>query len=224
MKRVGAFIFEQMTMLDVLAPHQLLGLHPDFELITVAAGTDPITTDTGLKIVPDYSVHSAPEVDIVLTGGAGDVTGPMSNPAVLEWFSKAGENAEWVTSVCSGSLILAEAGLLDGYEATTHWAYLPYLEKHYPEIKVRDERVLQDRNRITAGGVTSGIDFALTFLNTAVGPEAGAFVQLVTQYEPMPPTAFGHPRTAPPELVGAVGQMLAPYAETMDNFFASKAK
>ena len=79
MKRVGAFIFEQMTMLDVLAPHQLLGMHPEFEVVTIAASTDPITTDTGLKIIPDYSVHNAPEVDIVLTGGAGDVTGPMSD-------------------------------------------------------------------------------------------------------------------------------------------------
>lgn len=223
MKRVGAFIFEQMTMLDVLAPHQLLGLHPEFELITVAATRDPITTDTGLKIIPDYSVHDAPEVDIVLTGGAGDVTGPMSDPAVLDWFRKAGENAEWVTSVCSGSLILAEAGLLDGYKAATHWAFMPYFAQ-YPEITPSEDRVCQDRNRITAGGVTAGIDFALTFLNTAVGPEAGAFVQLVTQYDPMPPTNFGHPRTAPPELVGAVGEMLAPYAQSMENFFANKAK
>lgn len=207
----------------MLAPHQLLGFHPEFEVVTIAASTDPITTDTGLKIIPDYSVHNAPDVDIVLTGGAGDVTGPMSNPAVLDWFRKAGENAEWVTSVCSGSLILAEAGLLDGYTATTHWAYLGYLES-YPEIAVVDERVVRDRNRMTAGGVTAGIDFALTFLNTAVGPEAGAFVQLVTQYDPMPPTSCGHPRSAPPELVAAVGEMLAPVAAVIDDFYAAKAK
>lgn len=223
MKRVGAFIFEQMTMLDVLAPHQLLGLHPEFELITVAASKDPITTDTGLKIIPDYSVHDAPEVDIVLTGGAGDVTGPLGDPATLEWFRKAGENAEWVTSVCSGALILAEAGLLDGYEATTHWAYLPYLEAQYPQVKVRDERVLQDRNRITAGGVTSGIDFALTFLTAVAGPEAAGAVQLIVQYQPMPPMGFGHPSSCPPELIGAVGEMLAPYAEGLNAFYAAKA-
>ncbi|MGQ0845592.1 MAG: DJ-1/PfpI family protein [Sporichthyaceae bacterium] len=221
MKRVGAFIYEQMTMLDVLAPHQLLGLHPEFEVVTVAATTDMLTTDTGLKIVPDYSVHNAPDVDIVLVGGAGDVTGPMSDPAVLDWFRKAGERAEWVTSVCTGALILAEAGLLDGYRATTHWAYLPYFA-NYPQVTPLDERVVRDRNRMTAGGVTAGIDFALTFLNETCGPESAGLVQLVVQYEPAPAAPNGHPRTAAPGLVEAAAELVGPMAANMNAFYAGK--
>ncbi|MGQ0466193.1 MAG: DJ-1/PfpI family protein [Sporichthyaceae bacterium] len=223
MRRVGAFIYEQMTMLDVLGPHQLLGVHPEFELVTIAATTDPIKTDTGVTIVPDFSVHNAPDVDIVMTGGAADVSGPMSDPAVMDWFRKAGERAEYVTSVCSGSLILAEAGLLDGYSATTHWAYLPYFA-NYPQITPSPERVVHDRDRITAGGVTSGIDFALTLIAELHGPDAAAAVQLITEYDPAPPFNFGHPRNAPPELIAAVGEMLGPAAVPMDEFFAAKAQ
>jgi transcriptional regulator GlxA family with amidase domain len=221
-KTVGAFIFDQMTMLDVLAPHQLLGIHPEFQVVTIAATPDPIITDTGLKIVPDYSVHNAPDIDVLLTGGAGDMVGPLSNPAVIDWFRKAGEQAEWVTSVCSGSLLLAEAGLLDGYRAATHWAYLPFLA-HYPQVTASDERVVRDRNRITAGGVTSGIDFALTFLTEACGPESAAMIQLITQYEPMPHGPNGHPRTAAPEVVAAVTERFEPLAAGLVAFYAAKA-
>jgi cyclohexyl-isocyanide hydratase len=222
MKTVGAFIFDQMTMLDVLAPHQLLGISPEFRVITVAPTLDPIVTDTGLTIVPDYSVANAPDIDVLLTGGAGDVTGPLSNPEVIAWFRKAGGQAEWVTSVCSGSLFLAEAGLLDGYRAATHWAYLPFLDS-YPQVTVSDERVVRDRNRITAGGVTSGIDFALTFLTEACGPESAAMVQLITQYEPMPPGPNGHPRTAAPEVVSAVTERFQPLAAGLVAFYAAKS-
>jgi transcriptional regulator GlxA family with amidase domain len=222
MKTVGAFIFDQMTMLDVLAPHQLLGLHPEFRVVTIAPTPDPITTDTGLRIVPDHSVHDAPEIDVLLTGGAGDVLGPLTDPDVIDWFRRAGAQAGWVTSVCSGSLFLAEAGLLDGYRAATHWAYLPFLAS-YPQVTVSDERVVRDRNRITAGGVTAGIDFALTFLTEACGPESAAMVQLITQYEPLPPGPNGHPRTAAPEVVSAVTERLEPIAAGLAAFYAAKA-
>jgi transcriptional regulator GlxA family with amidase domain len=222
-KTVGAFIFEQMTMLDVLAPHQLLGLHPEFRVITVAPTSDPITTDTGLTIIPDHSVHDAPHVDVVLTGGGGNVLGPMSDPAVIDWFRNAGEQAEWVTSVCTGSLFLAEAGLLDGYRAATHWAWMPYLAR-YPQITPSDERVVHDRNRITAGGVTAGIDFAFTFLTEACGPQAAALVQLLTQYEPMPPGPNGHPRTAAPELVSTLLDRMQPRTAKMEAFYAAKSQ
>jgi cyclohexyl-isocyanide hydratase len=220
-KTVGTFIFEQMTMLDVLAPHQLLGIHPELRVVTIAPTPDPITTDTGLTIVPDYSIHNAPDVDVLLTGGAGDVLGPLSDPAVIDWFRKAGAQAEWVTSVCSGALFLAEAGLLDGYRAATHWAYLHYLAR-YPQVIASDERVVRDRNRITAGGVTSGIDFALTFLTEACGPESAAMIQLITQYDPMPPGPNGHPRTAAPEVVSAVTERFQPLAAGLDAFYAAK--
>jgi cyclohexyl-isocyanide hydratase len=220
-KRVGAYIYNGMTMLDVLAPHQILGLHPDFEVVTIAATKEPIVTDTGVRILPDHDVTSAPDVDIVLTGGCADPSREMADPAVMEWFRKAGAQAEWVTSVCTGALILAEAGLLDGYRAATHWGYYGYLAR-YPEIIPSDERVVVDRNRMTAGGVTAGIDFAFRFIAETAGPESAAAMQLLAEYDPQPPGPFGNPRSAPPELVAGVAEMVGPMRTGLDAFLAAK--
>lgn len=222
MKRVGAFIWNNMTMLDVLGPHQLLGFQPDFEVFTVAATRDPIVTDTGVTITPDHSVLDAPPVDIVLTGGGADPSREMSDPDVMDWFRKNGENADWVTSVCSGSLILAAAGLLDGYRATTHWSHYDDLAL-WPAIDVvRDQRVVLDRNRMTAGGVTAGIDFALHLITAVSGEESSARTQLLMEYDPAPPTDFGHPRNCPPEMVAGVVEMLRPLRGGLDAFLANQ--
>jgi transcriptional regulator GlxA family with amidase domain len=222
MKRVGAYIYNDMTMLDVLAPHQILGLHPDFEVVTVAATMDPIRTDTGVVITPDFDVHSAPDVDVVLVGGCVDPSPEMADPAVMDWFRKAGEQAQWVTSVCTGALILAEAGLLDGYRAITHWGYVGDLG-HYPQIELTQERVVVDRNRITAGGVTAGIDFAFRLIAETSGAQSAAAMQLLVEYDPQPPGPFGHPRSAPPELIAGVAEMVRPMRSGLDAFLAAKA-
>ena len=149
-KRIGVYIYENMTMLDVFGPMQFLAFVPDVELVTIAVSENPITTDAGIRVTPNYSVANAPDIDILLVGGAGDPSRELADPEVMSWFRKAGERAEYVTSVCTGALFLAEAGLLDGYQATTHWAYLEDLS-HYPIEIVRDARVVRDRNRITGG-------------------------------------------------------------------------
>jgi transcriptional regulator GlxA family with amidase domain len=221
MKRIGAYIYQDMTMLDVLGPHQILGFHPDFEIVTIAATKEPIVTDTGIRIVPDHDVHSAPDVDIVLTGGAADPSREMADPAVMEWFRKAGEQAEWVVSVCTGALILAEAGLLDGYRAATHWGYYGDLAR-YPLVIPTEERVVVDRNRMTAGGVTAGIDLAFRLVTETIGAESAAAMQLLVEYDPQPAGPFGHPRSAPPELIAGVAAMVGPMRTDLDAFMAAK--
>jgi transcriptional regulator GlxA family with amidase domain len=222
MKRVAAYLYPQMTQLDVLGPQQFLGLVPDWEVVTVAKTKAPLVTDTGIRILPDYDLADCPAVDILLVGGAADTTVVMRDPDVMAWFAKTGAAAEYVTSVCTGALILAEAGLLDGYKATTHWAYLKELGT-YP-IEVSSDRVVRDRNRITAGGVTAGIDFALTLIADLVSPELAAALQLMTQYDPEPPTPYGVPEKAPAELVAEVKAQLAEMCAPVDQFFAEKAR
>jgi cyclohexyl-isocyanide hydratase len=220
-KRIGVYIYENMTMLDVFGPMQFLAFVPDVELVTIAVTENPITTDAGIRVTPNYSVATAPDLDILLVGGAADPSRELADAEVMSWFRKAGEQAEYVTSVCTGALFLAEAGLLDGYQATTHWAYLDDLG-HYPIEIVRDQRVVRDRNRITGGGVTAGIDFALTLISEFADPQTAAAMQLLCEYDPQPPMNCGHPRTAPPELVNAVAEMCGPLRTDLDAFYAAK--
>lgn len=220
-KRIGVYIYENMTMLDVFGPMQFLAYVPDVELVTIAATENPITTDSGVRVTPNHSIANAPDIDILLVGGAADPSRELADAEVMSWFRKAGEQAEYVTSVCTGALFLAEAGLLDGYRATTHWAYLEDLA-HYPIEIVRDARVVHDRNRITGGGVTAGIDFALELISEFADPQTAAAMQLLCEYDPQPAMNFGHPRSAPPELVTAVAEMCGPLRADLDAFYATK--
>jgi transcriptional regulator GlxA family with amidase domain len=219
-KRVGIYIYEGMTQLDSMGPQQLLGLVPDWEVVTIARTLDPVTTDTRLRILPDYDLAGSPPVDILLVGGTGDPSAQMRDPAVMDWFRKTGESAEYVTSVCTGAMLLAEAGLLDGYKATTHWSYLQHLAK-YP-VEVSSDRVVKDRNRITAGGVTAGIDFGLTLIADVVSPELSAALQLLCQYDPAPPTPYGVPEKSPAELVQAVQAQCDAMSEPFLEWFNSR--
>jgi transcriptional regulator GlxA family with amidase domain len=145
----------------------------------------------------------------------------MADEAVISWVSETGHAAEYVTSTCTGALILAEAGLLDGYEATTHWAYTQQLAS-YPEVELAEGRVVTDRNRMTCVGITASIDFALTLIAQLAGPEVAAGLQLMSQYDPQPPTPFGNPDTAPEELVAAVRAQADELSPGLTEFLASK--
>jgi cyclohexyl-isocyanide hydratase len=139
---------------------------------------------------------------------------------VISALRKLGESAEMVTSVCDGALILAQAGLLDGYRATTHWAYADLL-RQYPGIEVcADERVVSDRSRMTGGGCTSALDFAFTLIAAVLGPEAASAAELAFQYDPQPPMGTGSPDKASPELIEYVRQWVAPLREGLDEFVA----
>ena len=206
--RVGVYIWPNMTMLDVLAPHQALGLTPGIEVFTFARTTAPLVTDTGLTIITDHGFDDVPHCDVLLVGGGADATPEMNDAEVTAALARIGAGARWVTSVCTGALILAAAGLLDGYRANTHWSAREVLAS-FPEVELADGRVVVDRDRVTGGGVTAGLDFALTLIGILQGEQTGALVELVMEYDPAPPYGTGHPDRAPAELVEAVRAMTA---------------
>jgi transcriptional regulator GlxA family with amidase domain len=164
-----------MTGLDVFGPQQILGYVPDFNVVTVAKTMDPVVTDTKMRIMPDHDFENCPPVDILVTAGGVDPSSELRDEATISWLREVGASADYVTSVCTGSLLLAEAGLLDGYKATTHWAYTQHLAS-YPQVA--EGRVVTDRNRITGGG-TAGLDFALAIVAQIVGPDLAAALQLM---------------------------------------------
>ena len=222
MKTIGIYIWPYMTSLDVLGPHQFFGYVPDFEVVTVAKSMDPVVTDTRIQILPDHDFSTCPPIDILLVGGGVDPSAQMRDDAVMSWVRETGRAAEYVTSTCTGALILAEAGLLDGYKATTHWAYTPQLAI-YPGVELAEGRVVTDRDRITCVGGTAAIDFALTLIAQLAGPHVAAGLQLMSQYDPQPPTPFGHPDNAPDELVAAVRAQAAELSPALIEFLAAKA-
>jgi transcriptional regulator GlxA family with amidase domain len=200
--RIGIYLYPNMTQLDVLGPHQALGLCPGLEVFTFARTTDPLVTDTGLTIVPDHGFDDIPPCDVLLVGGTANAYPEMSDPAVTATLARIGGQARYVTSVCTGALILAAAGLLEGYRAATHWSARELLAT-FPGVEQVDDRVAVDRNRITGGGVTAGIDFALSLIGILIDERTAQLVQLLMEYNPAPPYRVGHPDVAPAELVAA---------------------
>jgi len=219
-KKVAIYIWPNMFMLDALVPHQILGLMPELNVYTFGRTTEPITSDTGMKLIADYDLESVPQPDILVVGGGANPLSEMADATVIGAIRRLGESAELVTSVCDGALILAQAGLLDGYRATTHWAYTDLL-RQYPGVEVcDDQRVVSDRNRMTGGGCTSAVDFAFTLIAAVISPEAAAVAELAFQYDPQPPCGTGSPDKAPPELVQHVLGMLAPMRAGLAEFVA----
>jgi cyclohexyl-isocyanide hydratase len=168
---------------------------------------DPVRTDRGLAILPTATVAECPALDLVcVPGGPGQVA-LMQDAEILDWLRRQAKTCRWVTSVCTGSLVLGAAGLLRGYRATSHWLSLDQLALLGAEPVA--ERVVMDRNRITGAGVTSGIDFALFVAAQIYGEDVAKEIQLGIEYDPAPPYAAGSPRTADPALVDRVSRKLA---------------
>lgn len=204
---VGIYLFDHMTMLDAFAPLQFFAFVEGFETFTFAKRKGPIASDCGALLTPDYGFEDCPAIDLLVVPGGGNPLPEMRDRAVMDFLRAAGDGARYVTSVCSGALILAEAGLLNGYEAATHWGYRDLLAK-YPEVVVVDKRVAVDRNRITGGGVTAGIDFALTVVDEVASRAEAQALQLLFEYRPDPPFGAGGPETAPSEVVGHVSERM----------------
>ena len=222
-KNVAIYLWPGMTMMDSLAPHQILGYMEELNVYTFAKITEPFKSDTGMTLVADYGLTDLPQPDILIVGGGANPLSEMSDPDVIASIRKAGENAEYVTSVCTGALIIAEAGLLDGYSATTHWAYT-HLLAQYPQVTLAEGRVVVDRNRITGGGVTAGIDFALTLIKNVIGELNSQVAELVFEYRPEPPNNTGHPDTAPEGVVAHVKGIVAALSPGLDDFVAASAR
>ncbi|NKB35854.1 MAG: DJ-1/PfpI family protein [Gammaproteobacteria bacterium] len=218
---VGIYVFEGMTMLDGYAPLQILSFVEQFNTFTFSKEGKAVRSDSNTVLTPDYGFDDCPPLDILVMPGGGDVFGQMSDATVQAFLKDSGAKAKYITSVCTGALILAEAGLLDGHRATTHWAYIDQLAK-YPEIEVVDERVAVDRNRISGGGITAGLDFALTVVAEVVSPELAQTIQLIFEYRPQPPFNTGSPETAPAEIVERVKGMVAERNQPLYEHLANK--
>ena len=201
---VGFVLFDGLTQLDLTGPYEVLARMPDTRVHLVAASLAPVRSEWGMAIVPDVMFDDAPSIDVLCVPGGWSVNARLADDTLLEFLRARGERARYVTSVCSGALLLGAAGLLRGYRATTHWLSLDLLPLLGAEAVA--SRVVHDRNRITAAGVTAGIELGLTLAAVLFGAPAAQRIQLAIEYDPAPPFDSGSPRTAPPDIRAAVTQ------------------
>jgi cyclohexyl-isocyanide hydratase len=192
---VGFVIFPNLTQLDFTGPLQVLARVPDSTTHIVAKSKAPVPSDCGLSLVPTCTFADCPPLDLIcVPGGGTGVIGAIGDPETIEFVRRKADAAKYVTSVCTGAFILGRAGLLQGRRATTHWAYtdlLPLVGATYEK-----GRIVKDGNVITAGGVTSGIDFALSVAAEIAGETAARAIQLGIEYDPAPPFDSGNPDRA----------------------------
>ena len=210
-RRIGMLIFPRLTQLDMTGPYEVLARLPDTKVELVAATRDPVTTDRGMQIVPTVTYDTCPPLDIVMVPGGPGQQDLMEDAAALSFLRHQAAGAQYVTSVCTGSLVLGAAGLLKGKRATSHWAAVDLLPL-LGAIPVR-EQVVIDGNVVTGAGVTSGIDFALRLAAILDGEAVAREIQLQIEYEPEPPFDSGSPERALPQTLAAVRTRLARLGE-----------
>ena len=206
--------YPNMTQLDLTGPFEVFTRFKELKVDLVWKTADPVRDGSGLMIVPSATFEPSPQADILFVPGGPGQTALMSDDETLGFLRRQAAAARYVTSVCTGSLVLAAAGLLTGYRATCHWMSLPQLA-HFDVTPVT-ERVVVDRNRVTGAGVTSGIDFALTLMAEIFGEERAKLAQLSMEYDPHPPFPGGAPATSDPELVTRLRDTMADFTTLRD--------
>ena len=206
-RRIGILIFPRLTQFDMTGPYEVLARLPNTVVDLVARTRDPVTTDRGMQILPTVTYADCPPLDVVMVPGGPGQQDLMEDEAALEFLRKVAASAKYVTSVCTGSLVLGAAGLLKGKRATCHWAAIDHLAL-LGAIPVR-EKVVVDGHIVTGSGVTSGIDFALTLAAILEGEQVAREIQLQIEYDPAPPFNSGSPKTAAPAMLEAVKARLA---------------
>lgn len=197
---IAFLLFPGVTQLDLTGPAQFLSRLPGARVDLVWDTRDPVPTDAGFAILPTATLAEVPRADLLCVPGGMGVSKVIDHAPALDWVRQVGAEAEWVTSVCTGALVLGAAGLLRGYKATTHWAWHDMLPLFGAE-PVHARHVI-DRNRATGGGVTAGIDFALALMARIAGEDVARAVQLALEYDPAPPFDAGSPEKAGEALVG----------------------
>ena len=213
--QLAFLLFPGITQLDLTGPVQFLSRLPHAKVDLVWDSLDPVPTDAGFSILPTATFAQVPRADVLCVPGGMGVAGVIDHAPALDWVRAVGGEAEWVTSVCTGALVLGAAGLLQGYQATTHWAWHDLLSLFGAEPV--SARTVFDRNRVTGGGVTAGIDFALALMARIAGDDHARAVQLALEYDPAPPFDAGSPAKAGPALVEVYQQRaerLAPHRRT----------
>lgn len=202
MTRIGFLIFPDMLQLDFTGPFGVLAAGPKAEMRLIWKSRTPIRTSDNLAFTPDCSFQDCPQLDVIVVPGGNGILPLLDDDDVLGFLRVQAKTASWITSVCTGALVLGAAGLLDGYKATTHWLSQDLLELF--GATHASTRVVADRNRITAAGVTSGIDMALTLAGFLWGDDAAQRIQLNLEYTPQPPYKSGSPESAPENIVEAI--------------------
>jgi cyclohexyl-isocyanide hydratase len=202
--QIGIVVFPKVTQLDFTGPLQVFSSLPDATVHLIWKRIEPVASDTALTVLPTTSFADCPQLDVICVPGGSGTDDMVSDEEVLDFVRARSRLAKYVTSVCTGSLVLGSAGLLKGYKATTHWTAMEYLAP-YGALPTKT-RVCVDRNRITGGGVTAGIDFALTLVSHLVDRPTAEMIQLRLEYNPAPPFTSGSPDTAPPEVIARLQQ------------------
>ena len=192
---VGMLVFDQMTQLDFAGPCDALARVHAVHVHVVGKDRATVTTDSGVRIIPELTLEEAPQLDMIFVPGGPGTTKLMEDADVLDFLAKQADRAQWITSVCTGALVLGAAGLLKGYGAATHWSAMDQLALF--GARPVHQRVVIDRNRATGGGVTAGIDFGLTLIARIWGEDQAKLIQLGQEYDPEPPFAAGSPTQAP---------------------------
>jgi len=191
--QVGMLLYPQLTLLDLIGPQTVLAGHAKIHLLWKSR--DMIRSDSGVGVQPTATLSECPQdLDVLFVPGGPGMIPVMKDAEVLAFLADRGARAKYVTSVCTGSIVLGAAGLLRGYKASSHWAFTELLPLFGAEIA--EGRVVTDRNRITGGGVTAGIDFGLVLLSKLRGDDAAKITQLAMEYDPQPPFHAGSPKGA----------------------------
>ncbi len=202
---IGFVMYPGMTQLDLTGPHQVFALLPATTVHLIWKSLEAVTSSEGLKILPSTTFDDCPQLDVICVPGSGMAQAEiMEDEQVLGFLQSQAKDAKYITSVCTGSMILAAAGLLQGYRAACHWLFRDYLKML--GVEVSTERVVIDRNRITGGGVTAGIDFALVIAAQLYDEDTAKRLQLILEYNPAPPFNTGSPETAGTALVEKIKQ------------------
>ncbi|MBW4451469.1 MAG: DJ-1/PfpI family protein [Nostoc indistinguendum CM1-VF10] len=199
---IGIVLFPNVTQLDFTGPYQVFAKLPNVQLYLLAETLEPIRSDCGLTFLPDTTFAQAPALDVLFVPGGPGINAKMEDEKFLDFLKTQGKQTRYVTAVCTGSLLLAAAGLLQGYRATTHWLSLDLLE--ILGVETVAQRVVVDHNRITGGGVTAGIDFGLALAAELFGEAIAQEIQLKIEYNPQPPFNSGSPQTTSAAILARV--------------------
>ncbi|MBC5765949.1 DJ-1/PfpI family protein [Ramlibacter albus] len=208
MIHIGFLLFPKVTQLDLTGPAQILSRVPDARVHLVWKDLQPVETDVGFSIVPTTTFDDCPQLTVLCVPGGFGMAQQLNDETTLSFLRRQGEGAKYVTSVCNGSLVLGAAGMLQRYKSACHWAWRDYLPR-FGAVPVA-ERVVRDRNRISGGGVTAGIDFGLALAAELAGEAQAKLLQLAFEYDPKPPFDCGTPEKAGGELVARLRELQAP--------------
>lgn len=209
--QIGIVVFPRVTQLDFTGPLQVFSSIPGATVHLIWKRIEPVASDSVMAITPTVTFADCPQLDVICVPGGVGTDDMVNDEEMLAFLKKQAEGARYITSVCTGSLVLGAAGLLKGFRAVTHWSQMEALAP-FGAIPT-NTRVCVDRNRVTGGGVTAGIDFALTLVSIMIDRRTAEAIQLRLEYNPAPPFNAGSPDSAPAEVLALLRERMAPTQE-----------